>query len=274
MTDAYRLLYGGIDSGGVTERARDITSVMAGVAKRHAVQVSCPIVMREVYLLSDENRRLFASIDPYVTPVSEFNDVFEITAASRSEMQTFSLQSHLAAGEKTVSLEFLNDYWHETRGDRNVLLDRLVVRQGNTVVYRYEMENLEHRPRCHHIEQDAFHLSGSGPGCVLVVPVTIPSDGIYRIEISAWATHAGDELPRLFVAVESDAEGSAGADAIRNKLVELHDKLLGVPGHAQFPGRGGRLPALRRRMGTQTSGGRGHLVSVVAVPLGHRHLLL
>ena len=228
LTDAYRLLYGGIDSGGVTERARDITSVMAGVAKRHAVQVSCPIVMREVYLLSDENRRLFASIDPYVTPVSEFNDVFEITAASRSEMQTFSLQSHLAAGEKTVSLEFLNDYWHETSGDRNVLLDRLVVRQGNTVVYRYEMENLEHRPRCHHIEQDAFHLSGSGPGCVLVVPVTIPSDGIYRIEISAWATHAGDELPRLFVAVESDAEGSAGADAIRNKLVELHDKLLGV----------------------------------------------
>ena len=51
LTDEYRLLYGGIDSDGITARARDITSVMAGVAKRHAVQVSCPVVMRELYLV-------------------------------------------------------------------------------------------------------------------------------------------------------------------------------------------------------------------------------
>ena len=60
----YRLFYGGIDSVGITERARDITSVMAGVAKRHAVQVGCPVVMRELYLLSDGRRRLFAGIKP------------------------------------------------------------------------------------------------------------------------------------------------------------------------------------------------------------------
>ena len=227
LTDAYRLLYGGIDSDGITERARDITSVMAGVAKSHAVQASCPVVMREIYLLPDAERRLFAGIDPHVTPVSEFSDTFEITAASRSRMQTFSLQGRLTAGEKTVSLAFLNDYGDEL-ADRNVLLDRLTVRQGHTVVYRYEMENLDHPYDCHHIEQNAFHLSGSGPGCVLAVPVTIPSDGTYQIDISAWATHAGHELPRLSVSVESDTENSAGAAAIRNKLVELHDKLLGV----------------------------------------------
>ena len=34
----FRLLYGGIDSDGITDRARNITSVMAGVAKRHAVR--------------------------------------------------------------------------------------------------------------------------------------------------------------------------------------------------------------------------------------------
>ena len=228
LTDRYRMLYGGIDSLGITERARDITAVMAGVAKRHAAVVSCPVIMREVYLLPDAQRRLFAGIDPHVTPASEFSGTFEVTAASRSNMQTLSLQGHLRAGEKTVSLAFLNDYWHETRGDRNILLDRLTVRQGNAVVYRYELENLDHPVDCHHIEQNAFHLSGSGPGCVLAVPVTIPSDGVYQIDISAWATHAGDELPRLSVAIESDAEGSAGSATIRNKLVELHDKLLGV----------------------------------------------
>ena len=227
LTGPYRLLYGGIDSDGITERARDITSVMAGVAKRHAAQASCPVVMRELFLLPDEQRRLFDGIDLNVTPVSEFGDTFEITAASRSEIQTLSLQGRLTAGEKTVSLAFLNDYADDS-GDRNVLLDRLTVRRGNTVVYRYEMETLGHRPRCHHVEQGAFHLSGSGRGCVLAVPVDIPADGTYRIDIAAWATHAGDELPRLFVGVESDVEGSAGSAAIRTKLVELHDRLLGV----------------------------------------------
>ena len=38
----YGLLYGGIDSDGITERGRDLTSVMAGVAKRHAAATSCP----------------------------------------------------------------------------------------------------------------------------------------------------------------------------------------------------------------------------------------
>ena len=184
--------------------------------------------MRELYLLPDADRRLFAGIDSYLTPVSEFSDTFEITAASRSEMETLSLQGHLTAGGKTVSLAFLNEYYETREEDRDVLLDRLTVRQGNTVIYRYEMENLDHRPRCHHTEQGAFHLSGSGPGCVLTVPVDIPADGTYQIEIWAWGDQAGDEFPRLSVAVESNTEGSAGAAAIRNKLVELHDKLLGV----------------------------------------------
>ena len=224
----YRLVYGGIDSDGIPERARDITSVMAGVAKRHAAEVSCPAVIRELYLLPDAERRLFAGIDPHVTPVSEFSNTFEITAASRSEMETLLLQGRLTAGDKTVSLEFLNDYYESREKARDVLLDRLTVRRGNTVVYRYEMENLDPPIHCHHIEQGAFHLSGSGSECILDVPVSIPSDGVYQIEISAWGDQAGDEFPKLSVVVESDAEDSAGSATIRNKLVELHDKLLGV----------------------------------------------
>ena len=61
--DEYALLYGGIDSNGVIERAREITSVMAGVAQSHAVESSCPIVMREFYLIDADRRRLFGGID-------------------------------------------------------------------------------------------------------------------------------------------------------------------------------------------------------------------
>ena len=63
LTDDYRLLYGGIDSDGITERARDITSVMAAVAKRHAVEVACSVVLRDFYLLPERQRRLFAGIE-------------------------------------------------------------------------------------------------------------------------------------------------------------------------------------------------------------------
>ena len=63
LTRSYRLLYGGIDSDGVTERGRDLTSVMAGVARRHAVSVSCPLVVRELYLVPEAERRLLGGID-------------------------------------------------------------------------------------------------------------------------------------------------------------------------------------------------------------------
>ena len=67
LTYGYRLLYGGIDSDGIIERARDVTSVMAGVARRHAAVVSCPVVMRELYLLPESEQRLFVGIDRYIT---------------------------------------------------------------------------------------------------------------------------------------------------------------------------------------------------------------
>ncbi len=73
LTDSedYRLLYGGIDSGAVTERADDMTATMAAVAQSHALESSCPIVQREFLLLPDENRRLFGGIDQNVSPNSE-----------------------------------------------------------------------------------------------------------------------------------------------------------------------------------------------------------
>ena len=67
LTREYRLLYGGIDSDGVTERVRDVTAVMTGVAKRHAARVSCPVVMRDFYLVPDSGRRVFDGIDRNVT---------------------------------------------------------------------------------------------------------------------------------------------------------------------------------------------------------------
>ena len=67
LTHDYRLLYGGIDSDGVTQRARDLTAVMAGVAKRHAMQIACAVVTRDFYLRTGSEQRLLAGIDKYTT---------------------------------------------------------------------------------------------------------------------------------------------------------------------------------------------------------------
>ena len=235
LTDDYRLLYGGIDSGGVAERARDVTSVMAGVSKRHAAEVSCAVVMREIFLLPDAERRLFAGVDPYVTPVSEFSTLFEIEADVREERETLSMSGTIAAGSKSIRVSFTNGYWDEVTGrHRKARADRLVVRDAAAqVVESFEFEDLEPQGPCGNgpnYDHFFFHCSGT-----VQIPINIPVTGTYTIEVVAWAQPAGDELPRLRVGIESDTESSAGAATIKNKLVELHDKLLGVQATPDSP---------------------------------------
>ena len=224
LTEEYRLLYGGIDSDGITERARDMTSVMAGVARRNAAMVSCPVVMRELYLLPEADRTLFAGINPDVTPGMELGASFEVEAGSRSRRETLSLSGSLTAGPKTVKLSHTNDY-NEPYAHRNVFLDRLVVRNdAGRIIDHRELETLPPSDDCNGPHHPDFALWCSG---WVDVPIDIPAAGNYEIDVVAWAEHAGNELPRLSVVVESETEG-AGAETIRAKLVELFDKLLGV----------------------------------------------
>ena len=123
LTLDFRLLYGGIDSDGITERARNITSVMAGVAKRHAVRTSCPVVMRDFYLVPDEERHLFGGIDKNVTPASQFSASFEV--AAEKNWETLSAEGSLLPGSSTVRLSYINDYYGGPGEDRNLRLDRL-----------------------------------------------------------------------------------------------------------------------------------------------------
>ena len=238
---AYGLLYGGIDSDGITKRGRDLTPVMAGVAERHAAATSCPVVMKDFYFLDDPDRLLFRGIDTEVLPVTEFSGRFEIKADSWSDRETFLLSGHLTAGTKRVALTFPNAY-DDDNGGRSVRLFRLDVRDANGVVVgSRDLADLEPPEadwgacggRSWNSEtgrEDHFNLwSTCGPA---FAEIDIPADGTYRIEVTAWADQYGDELARLRVAVESDTEGSAGSRAIRAKLAELHRKLLGVEADA------------------------------------------
>ena len=242
----YELMYGGIDSDGITVRADDMTPLMAAVAQRHAIEVSCPVVQREFYLLPDKDRRLFRGIEKATTPVLEEFTAAEITAESWTDRQTVSLAVALSSGTNTVRLRFPNNFWNpETRVTRNLIIDELRVRdEAGSVVVHLELETLEE------VDLDAVDHTTSG-GCDAFphynqatqrldgyelnyclgwvdVPVSIPAEGNYAIDVVAFQMAAGAEPARLEIAVESHGDSSRGARAIKGKLVELHETLFGV----------------------------------------------
>ena len=224
--DGYRLLYGGIDSDGVTTRTRRMTSVMAGVAKSHAAHASCPVVLREFYLLPKAERRLFSRIGVAVSPHFELAGDFALDTANK----TYSVRGHLTAGAKTAFLKFPNDF-ADANGDRNVRLDRLVVLDASgRRAHTTELETLPAQNDCNFPVADHYALHCRG---WLKVPFAVDAAGVYAVEVRARADVHGDEAPQLQVVVES-ASGvtPTGEGAIKRQLAHLHERLLGLPAAA------------------------------------------
>ena len=219
--EGYRLLYGGIDSDGVTSRAREMTSVMAGVAKSHAAHVSCPVVLRELYLLPDAERRLFGGIDASVSPHFELAGDFALATARK----TYTVRGPLDAGDKTAFLKFPNDY-ADPHGDRNVRLDRLTLRHDDgRVAQTIELETLPAENDCNLPVDDHYALHCRG---WLEVPFTVDAPGQYAVDVHAWADAYGDEAAQLQVVVDADRATASGERAIKRKIAQLHQRLLGI----------------------------------------------
>jgi len=62
LEEVYGLIYGGIDSFGITERATDLTTLMSTVVTAMANEVSCPITAQE-FGLSQSQRKLFPFVE-------------------------------------------------------------------------------------------------------------------------------------------------------------------------------------------------------------------
>ena len=126
----------------------------------------------------------------------------------------------------------MNDYCCEG-GDRNVRVDRLEVRTalGELVAAR-ELEELDAVETYCEPRGDYYWLAVN---CSVDVAINVPSDGDYVLDIFVWGEQAGGELPRLVVDVESESVLPAAEAVLKEKLVELHDKLLGVQVNANSP---------------------------------------
>ncbi len=222
---AYGLLYGGIDSGGIAERARNITAIMAGVAKLHAASVACPVVMKELYLAAEGERRLLDGVDLTVSPAYEFGATLDVDAESRETRREVSVTGLLRAGKATATVYLENELWDDEQQShvRSLYLDRLVLRDsaGRTIKTQ-EFEEVDHECAWGAGEAIVFWNT-----CPVAVPLDVPTDGSYEVAVSAWAEQGGDEMAKLRIVIESDTEESVGARAVKATIADLHEKLLG-----------------------------------------------
>lgn len=226
----YRLLYGGIDSDGIVDRARDMTAVMAGVAKTHAVEVSCPVIMRELYLLEDEDRYLFSGLDKWTSPSFEFGSKFEITGDSSENTQTISISGQMPVGGGTLVVAFLNDFYQASdQIDRNIQVDTIRIKNsaGETISTFDLVEDditFVTATECNNNTDGLIQFNCEG---TVEIPISIATEGTYTVEADLWADQGGDEEPLFFMSANSTHEDSAGSKTIKSKLADLHGKLLG-----------------------------------------------
>jgi hypothetical protein len=241
LGDRFRIYYGGIDSFGVKERARQLTSLMSNVATRQAVSHACTAVVYD-FMEPDGQRRLFNGIERITTPTGEFSRDFAVTPDSVASAEQYRHRARLEPGEKRLRMTFTNDFYDEVEGDRNLVIDSLLVRDpdGNIVI-RYDAENLREVPGFAEAENDwgpsgDVYWGNFGPDGWMLwsqgfvsVPFTVEKAGDYIVSVTAWAQQAGPEPARMVVTVDGATpwSGSAGESTLRQKLVELHELLLG-----------------------------------------------
>jgi hypothetical protein len=231
LNDRYGIYYGGIDSNGIKSRARQLTPLMANVAERQAVSMACSTVVVD-FFRTDSERVIFDGIDQSITPATEFVEEFEVSASSADSIETLVATGTLSEGSKTITVAFLNDFFDEDEGDRNLVVTslRLTDSEGS-ILSEVSLADFDNIPgataTCGGADQNGYTLWSE---CQLTIPFTVDSSSSVRVEVDAWGQQAGPDLVAMSVAVndENYVDGNAaGAVAIKNKLIEMHGDFLG-----------------------------------------------
>jgi len=204
------------------------------------MEMACPAVVMD-FAKEDEDRLLFQGIDPSMEPDVIGLESYSVDAETYSERQTFTQNLTINAGQRYIAVSFLNDFYNEKTGDRNLMISNIKIADssGNIVLEtdfsEYNEENLidgiglrESDCGDYWFNEDAYKFWSE---CSLEIPFEIIESGTYHVSVTTWGEQAGPDLARISVAIKtSDPENSraGGALAIKNKLVDLYEKFHGI----------------------------------------------
>jgi len=245
LTDKFGSYYGGIDSNGIKDRAREMSALMVSVAERQALVVTCPAVIID-FAKTNSNRLLFSDIEPEIEPDTEFVSSHLVSSVSLDDKQTFNDTFELSPGEKTLAIGLLKYVTYDIDDSHLYITDIEVVDPNGNLIWdadfsEYDQDNvsegwdyigLPNDGNCgdYSFSDDSFRFRRSG--CTIDLPLSVSTAGRYEVTVSAWGVQAetSERLPKFSVSVKSDAASGQnnGPMKIKSKIVELYSQLHGV----------------------------------------------
>jgi len=233
LSDKFHIYYGGIDSIGITERARELTALMSNVALGQALAVSCPAVVMDINKPENE-RILFGEMSRHITPLTQGHGQFEITA--QDAPQAYSVEITITTiGEKRLRFSFDNQDGNGQQS-RKVYLDRfLVSATGGSEILSMEAEDILDD------EGVALDYDGSTSGSAsngywsltsgyIEVPISFTQTGNYTVTLHAYGITQEDGVAPQISAHINDLDpllSNTGSIQIKSQLQALHKRLLG-----------------------------------------------
>lgn len=244
LQDRFPIYYGGIDSDGITDRARELNALMSNVALAQALSVSCPTVLLDMNR-EQGSRLLFDVVDRNVTPLTEFRELEIVTGDSDANRSTHTASGQLSVGERRISLTFNNPYYDADAGASSLLvIHQVTIYNGqNQVVASYagsDFESIDGFSQSTNQNGDPTGLRyydnavGAFTGWFMwsgsvELPLTVTAEDTYRISVDAGWRNLPERSVELSVAVNSTDpnSGSQGELQLRQQLQSLHSRLLG-----------------------------------------------
>lgn len=238
LKDTFNTYYGGIDSFGITSRATELTALMSNVALTQALEMSCPIVVAD-FSLNTNDRRIFKSISKYTTPLTEASVQFEID--NQGFTKAFSANVVITnTGDKRLRITLENPSGNGNQNSRKLYLDKISVRAPDgSIIISFEGEDLMMVGGVA-VDHDGSTAGGTNndngiatwafTSGYLEIPMSFASSGTYQVSAHAYGNTLSDGIPPLLsVSINAlDASsGSGGEMLIKNQLRELHASFLG-----------------------------------------------
>ncbi|BCD99706.1 hypothetical protein MARGE09_P3908 [Marinagarivorans cellulosilyticus] len=243
LLDRYLIYYGGMDSFGITSRARELNTLMSNVALTQAVSVACGAVVL------DFNRTpapsLFSMVDRYVTPVSHGSALAAVTGTATAASSEHMLSVGIPAGEQRLNLRFANPHWDgDLQEGTNLIITSVQIRNSSgAVVLDLAGDALSAVDGVIFTTNDQGNPTGGRfydnaaaayTGTILwsggvSIPVVLPADDNYTVSVAAWRRNVPGYPVNMVVSVDALApySQSAGEQLLREQLVRLHQLFLG-----------------------------------------------
>ncbi len=241
LENDYNTFYGGIDSFALKIRAREVTPMMSNVAAAHALESSCPIVLGD-FIRPDAQRLLFGNLSPWMTPLTQGSMTQTVTSTSTTDFKSMALTLNLQAGANKVVMSVLNDACDyattaaQCRSNKNLIISTLAIRNpaGQTTTVNGNTGTFGSCGQSTNGTRLTLYSS-----CTAEYAFTASTSGSYTVTASIAATQTTSDPVLAGLNVEANVTASAstaaGATALKNKLVELHSKLLGPTVTATSP---------------------------------------